>query len=71
MSEADYRQLFSQIEAQIAASGREERARLNAHLNDLHQEALARGIRIHRPGARPELDRVEDEIEAQFDNFPV
>ena len=71
MSEAQYRKLFHQIEAQIAASGKAERDRLPAHLRDLHQEALSKGIRVDRPGARPELDRIDEDIEAQFDNFPI
>lgn len=71
MSEAQYRELFHQIEAQIAASGKAERERLTAHLRDLHQEALSRGIRIVRPGSRAELDRSDEDIEAQFDNFPI
>lgn len=71
MTEATYRALFEQIEAQIADSDAEERGRLRAHLDELFNEASAKGIRIAHPGARPEQDRDEDDIEAQFDNFPV
>ncbi|MDA7427185.1 hypothetical protein PGB28_01850 [Primorskyibacter aestuariivivens] len=71
MSEAQYRELFHQLRAQIAVSGMAERERLIAHLQELHQEALSRGIRIDRPGTRPELDRIDEDIEAQFDNFPI
>lgn len=71
MSEAKYRALFTQIKEQMAGSDPVERERLNQHLNTLHQEALAKGIRIEHPGARPEQDRVEEDVEANFDNLPI
>lgn len=71
MTEASYRILFNQIEAQIADSDHAERGRLRLHLDALRREASAKGIRIAHRSGRPEQDRIEDEIEAQFDNFPV
>ncbi len=71
MKESDYRELIAQVEAQIADSSPNERAPLRKHLDELHTKALSDGIRINNPGARADQDRLEDEVEAQFDNMPV
>lgn len=71
MSETDYKMLVADIESQIAASGYQDRARLRRHLAVIHTKAQDLGLRAWHPGSRPEQDRVEDMIEAQFDNLPV
>ncbi|TNF20706.1 MAG: hypothetical protein EP318_10010 [Rhodobacteraceae bacterium] len=71
MSEADYKNLVADIESQIATSGYQDRARLRRHLAVIHEKARGFGLRPDRRGARAELDRVEDMVEAQFDNLPV
>lgn len=71
MSETDYRTLVADIESQIAASSYQERARLRRHLAALHEKAQDLGLRAWNPGSRPEQDRVDDQVEAQFDNLPV
>lgn len=71
MSETDYKELVADIESQIAASGYQDRARLRRHLAVIHAKAKDMGLRAWHPGARPEQDRIDDMVEAQFDNLPV
>ncbi|WP_417523777.1 hypothetical protein [Marinovum sp.] len=71
MTKLQYQTLIADIEAQIAASGPVDRDRLRAHLAAMKRSAATRGVHVSRFGRRPELDRIEDAIEAQFDNLPV
>ncbi|WP_323763364.1 hypothetical protein [Marinovum sp.] len=71
MTKLQYQNLIADIEAQIADSGPIDRSRLRAHLAAMKRRAATDGVRLYRPGARPEQDRIEEEIEAQFDNLPV
>ncbi len=71
MSETDYKSMVANIESQIAASSAGERARLRQHLRALHDRAQGLGLGMGRRRARPEQDRIDDQIEAQFDNVPV
>lgn len=71
MSEADYRSLIADIESQIAASGYQDRARLRRHLAAVHDKAQDLGLKATHTGSRPEQDRIDDLVEAQFDNLPI
>ena len=71
MSETDYKSMVENIESQIAASGYRERAKLRQHLAALHEKAQGLGLGLSRRRARPEQDRIDDLVEAQFDNVPV
>lgn len=71
MTKLHYHNLIADIEAQIADSGPLDRSRLRAHLAATKRQAARQGFSLQRFGARPEQDRIEEEIEAQFDNLPV
>ncbi|MGY3437347.1 MULTISPECIES: hypothetical protein [unclassified Marinovum] len=71
MTNTQFKILFDDIESQIAASGRRDRDVLRQHLRTLQQKAASQGYRGYHPGSRPEQDRIDDDVEAQFDNLPI
>lgn len=71
MTRMQYQTLIADIEAQIAASGPLDKDRLRAHLAAMKQKVGTDRVHFGRYGTRPEQDRFEEEVEAQFDNLPV
>ncbi len=71
MAKLQYERLIANTEAQIGASGPRERAPLRAHLSQMRHKAARDGVHFDRHAKRAELDRIEEEVEAQFDNLPI
>ncbi|MCJ7874643.1 hypothetical protein Q4577_02610 [Marinovum sp. 2_MG-2023] len=72
MHRSQYQRLFADIDAQIAASGVADRQVLRQHRLELQRKADSEGVRVSDPRcARAEQDRIDDAVEAQFDNLPV